>query len=132
MVRASASQSVDLGLISQVESSANRNSVENKLTSLLAVSLCKALNGMPPSLCGRQVVGPSSLPIVVAPVQLKTCKPSVSAYKVETIYTSSCIMLTTNSSNDEEEEADCQKTAGPVHNLSYYIIMRLIIVVRAG
>ena len=68
MVKASASQSVDLGFISQVESyqktlknaihsfpawrSANRNSVENKPASLL-VSLGKTLNGMPPSLCGR-------------------------------------------------------------------------------
>ena len=38
-----------------------RDSVENKPASLLVVSLGKALNGMPPSLCGRQVVGPSSL-----------------------------------------------------------------------
>ena len=82
MVRASASQSVDLGFISLVESYqktlkngihsfpawrlANRDSVENKPASLLVVSLGKALNGMPPSLCGRQVVGPSSLPVVVA------------------------------------------------------------------
>ena len=36
-----------------------------KPASLLVVSLGKALNGMPPSLCGRQMVGPSSLPIVV-------------------------------------------------------------------
>ena len=43
-----------------------RNSVENKSASLLVVSLGKALNGMPPSLCGRQMVGPSSLPVVVA------------------------------------------------------------------
>ena len=43
-----------------------RDSVENKPTSLLVVSLGKALNGMPPSLCGRQMVGPSSLPVVVA------------------------------------------------------------------
>ena len=42
-----------------------RDSVENKQASLL-VSLGKALNGMPPSLCGRQMVGPSSLPVVVA------------------------------------------------------------------
>ena len=42
------------------------NSVENKQASLLAVSLGKALNGMPPSSYGRQVAGPSSLPIVVA------------------------------------------------------------------
>ena len=84
MVRASASQSVDLGFISQVESyqttlkndihsfpawrSANRNSVENKPASLLVVSLGKTLSGMPPSLCGRQLVGPSSLPFVVASV----------------------------------------------------------------
>ena len=43
-----------------------RNSVENEPASLLVVSLGKALNEMPPSLCGRQVVGPSSLPVVVA------------------------------------------------------------------
>ena len=82
MVRASAPQSVDLGFISLVESyqktlkngihsfpawrSAQRDSVENKPASLLVVSLGKALNGMPPSLCGRQMVGPSSLPVVVA------------------------------------------------------------------
>ena len=46
----------------------NRGSVENKPASLLVVSLGKALNGMPLSLCGRQVVGPSSPPVVVAPV----------------------------------------------------------------
>ena len=33
-----------------------RDGVENKPASLLVVSLGKALNGMPPSLCGRQVV----------------------------------------------------------------------------
>ena len=33
---------------------------------VLVLSLGKALNGMPPSLCGRQMVGPSSLPVVVA------------------------------------------------------------------
>ena len=83
MVRASASQSVDLGFISLVESyqktlkngihrfpawrsAKKRDSVENKPASLLVVSLGKALNGMPPSLCGRQMVGPSSLPVVVA------------------------------------------------------------------
>ena len=79
MVRASASQSVDLGFISLVESyqktikivftasllgaQQNRDSVENKP---LVVPLGKALNRMPPSLCGRQMVGPSSLPVVVA------------------------------------------------------------------
>ena len=46
----------------------NRGSVENKPTSLLVVSLRKTLNETPPSLCGRQMVGPSSLPVVVAPV----------------------------------------------------------------
>ena len=84
VVRAFASQSVDLGFISQVESyqktlkngihsfpawrPANRDSVENKPASLLVVSLGKTFNGTPPSLCGRQMVGPSSLPVVVAPV----------------------------------------------------------------
>ena len=69
VVRMSASQSVDLGFISQVESyqktlkmvftasllgaQQNRDSVENKPASLLVVSLGKTLNGMPPSLCGR-------------------------------------------------------------------------------
>ena len=42
------------------------DSVENKPASLLVVSLGKALNGTPPSLCGGQMVGPSSLPVVVA------------------------------------------------------------------
>ena len=83
-VRASALQSVDLRFISQVKSyqktlkngthsfpvwrSANRDSVENRSVSLLVVSLGKTLNGMPPSLFGRQMVGPSSLPVVVVPV----------------------------------------------------------------
>ena len=81
MVRASAWQSVDPGFISLVESyqktlkmvftasllgaQQNRDSVKNKPASLL-VSLGKALNGMPPPLCGRQMVGPSNLPVVVA------------------------------------------------------------------
>ena len=87
MVRAFASQLVDLGFISQVESyqktlrngvhrltasllatHQNRDSVENKPASLLFVSLGEALNEIPPSLRGRQVVEPSSLPIVMAPV----------------------------------------------------------------
>ena len=70
-VRASASSSVNLGFIPQVESYqktlkngihsfpacrlAHRDSVENKPASLLVVSLGKALNGMPPSSCGRQM-----------------------------------------------------------------------------
>ena len=85
MVRASASQSVDLGFISQVESyretlkngihsfptwlsAQKKDSVENKPAGLFVNSLEKALNGMPPSLCGRQVMESSSLPVVVAPV----------------------------------------------------------------
>ena len=75
-------QLVDLGVILQVDlyhktlkndihsfhtwRSAHGDSVENKLASLPVVSLGKALNGMPPSLCGRQVVGPSSLPVMEA------------------------------------------------------------------
>ena len=71
VVTASASQSVDLGFISQVElykktlkmiftaflhgAQHKRDSVENKPTSSLDVSLGKRLNAMPPSLCGRQV-----------------------------------------------------------------------------
>ena len=77
VVRASASQSVDLGLIPQVESyqktlkngnhsfpawrSAHRNSVQK---SLLVVSLGKALNGMPPSSCSKLAAEPSSPPVV--------------------------------------------------------------------
>ena len=38
------------------------DSVENKPASLLVVSLGKTLNGMSPSLRGRQMVWPSSLP----------------------------------------------------------------------
>ena len=43
-----------------------RDSVENKPASFFVVSLGKALDGMPPSLCGRQMVEPCSLPVVVA------------------------------------------------------------------
>ena len=46
----------------------NRDSVENKPASLLVVSLGKTLNGMLLSLCGRQVVGPSTLLVMVTPV----------------------------------------------------------------
>ena len=45
----------------------NRDNMENKPASLL-VSVAKTLNGMAPSLCGRQMVGPSTLSVVVAPV----------------------------------------------------------------
>ena len=44
----------------------NRDGVENKPASLLVVSLGKTLNGMASSLCGKQVVGPSSLLVVEA------------------------------------------------------------------
>ena len=43
-----------------------RDNVENKRASFLVVFLGKALNGMPPSICGRKMVGPSSLPVFVA------------------------------------------------------------------
>ena len=45
--------------------STKRDSVENKPASLFVVSLSKTLNEMSPSLCGKQVVGPSNLPVVV-------------------------------------------------------------------
>ena len=82
VVGASALQPVDLGFISlsqvmpkdykkmvftaSLPSAHHKRDVKNKPTGLLVVSLRKALNGMPPSLCGIQVVGPSSLPVVVA------------------------------------------------------------------
>ena len=71
MVRASASQSVDLGFIAFVESYQQTlkmvftasllgaqhlvEVVENKPASSLVVSLGKTFNGTPPPLCGRQV-----------------------------------------------------------------------------
>ena len=80
VVRASTFQSIGVGFVSLVEShqkalknhihsfpawrSAQRDSVESKPASS-PVSLGKALNWMPPSLCGRQVAGPSSLLVVV-------------------------------------------------------------------
>ena len=40
---------------------------ENKTDLNMRTILCKKkVNGMPPSLCGKQVVGTSSLPVVVA------------------------------------------------------------------
>ena len=82
VVKASASQSVDLGFISPssvipktlkmvftaslLGAQHKRNSAENKPASLLVVSLGKALNGMPPSLCDKQMVKLSTLPVVVA------------------------------------------------------------------
>ena len=66
---------IDLKFISQVESyqktllgaQHKSDSVKNKPASLFVVSLGKTLNGLPPFSCGRQVVGPSNLPVVVAP-----------------------------------------------------------------
>ena len=82
VVRASASQLVDLGFIPKsrhtkrpykmvftaflLKAQHIRDSVENKSASLLDVSLDKALNGMPPFSCDGQVAGPSNLPVVVA------------------------------------------------------------------
>ena len=40
--------------------------MENKPASLLVVSLGKTLNGMPPSVCGGQLAGQSSLPMAMA------------------------------------------------------------------
>ena len=40
--------------------------MENKLASVVVMSLGKAANGMPSPLCDRQVVGASSLPVVLA------------------------------------------------------------------
>ena len=39
---------------------------EKKQTSLLVVFLGKALNEIPSSLCGKQMMGSSSLPVTVA------------------------------------------------------------------
>ena len=81
-IKALPSQSVHPGFISQVESyqktlknvihsfpawcSALRDNVENKPASLFVVFLGKALNWVSLSSCGRQVAGPSSLPVLVA------------------------------------------------------------------
>ena len=43
-----------------------RNSWENKPANLLVVLLCKVLNEMPSSLCGRQVAVPNILPVMAA------------------------------------------------------------------
>ena len=68
----SASEAVDTGLISSrvkpmtlklvftaflFDVQHQRDSVENKPASLLVVPLGRALNGIPPSWCGRQVAG---------------------------------------------------------------------------
>ena len=86
MVSAFASQSLYLGLISQVKSYQETiptyqmvftafvlvvqhkwDSVENKPARLLlVVALSKTLNGMPLSLFGRRMAEPSSLPVAVA------------------------------------------------------------------
>ena len=43
-----------------------KGQLREQAASLLVVSFGKALNGMHPSLCGKQMMGPSSLPVVVA------------------------------------------------------------------
>ena len=50
-----------------------RDSVEHKSASLL-VSLGKILNGIPPSLYGRQMAEPSSLPVVMAQFNKRLAK----------------------------------------------------------
>ena len=52
----------------------NKDCVENKPASLLVASLSEELNGMPPSLCSRQVVGSSSLPVVVVQCNRRVMK----------------------------------------------------------
>ena len=74
VVRASTSGTVDLGLIprrikpialklvftaSLLDAQHYKDSVKNKLASLLVVPLGKALCGIPPSSCGRQMAGNS-------------------------------------------------------------------------
>ena len=87
MVRASASQSVNLEFIFQVELyqktvkivftacllgvQHKRDSVENKPASLLVVPLAKKLNGMLPSLCDRQVAPRTGSTRVVLRRQVK-------------------------------------------------------------
>ena len=72
--RASVSSAVDSGLIpsrvkpmtltlvfttSLLDAQHQRDSVENKPASLLVVPLGRALSGIPPSWCGRQMAGHS-------------------------------------------------------------------------
>ena len=80
VIRTSASQSIDLWPISIVDSyqktlkngidsfpawQSAQTSVENKPVNSLVASLGKTLDGISPSFCGRQMAGPSSLPVVV-------------------------------------------------------------------
>ena len=76
MIRASTSQSVDRGIIFLIKSyhmikkngihssllgaQHKKKSVENKPGSSLVMSMGKTPNGMPPSLRGRQLAGPTS------------------------------------------------------------------------
>ena len=57
-----------------------RDSVENKPVSLLVVSFDKALNGMPPFLCGRQVVGAKLFYRLWWLRMTKGCTSSISSY----------------------------------------------------
>ena len=85
----------------------NRISVENKPASLLAVSLGKALNEMPPSLCGRQVVGPSSLPVGVASLgEDSQTKHERSRSMYVHTYTQCLYIFQHNAPNDEKELPD--------------------------
>ena len=77
MIAALASHSVGLGSIplfshakdlevftaSLSDAKPERNSKEERLASSLVVLLGKIFNGIPSSLCGRQMVGSNSLPI---------------------------------------------------------------------
>ena len=81
MIKTSASQSVELKFIfpsrvipkdskmavttSLLGAQRSSDGAMNQPACLFVVSLGKAHNGMPPSLCGRQVAGRSSLPVVV-------------------------------------------------------------------
>ena len=77
----------------------NGDSEENKPASLLVVSLDKTLNSMPPFSCGKQVVGPSNLPVAVAKSNRRL---ATEPERTRNVCASSCIMLRTNSSNDKD------------------------------
>ena len=75
VVRASASQSINLGFNPLVESY-QKIHVENKPESSLVVSLGKALNGMPPPLCGK--IGDPDTPEMATPKRVRTSRPKYS------------------------------------------------------
>ena len=107
VVRASASQSIYLGFISSSRVipkhfkkmvftafllGAQHKRDKNKQASLLVVSLGKPLNRMPPSLGGRQVVGPRSCPSWCPGL---TEDSQAEHELLRSVYISSCIMLCT-------------------------------------